>query len=163
MSTELQRQVALLKKKDVSAPSIHAGVPSLFLEAREAAKVDMLEVHRAAVRGLEVLSQYDHNFESYLGSIFHDSSVNLQRELKTKAENEVLNSELRDLLAALAFYSALPATHTILEYLIRRYRVHEFNSSELIACMISQHDTKVHAPSDCNYLHTVNIKLVSYL
>jgi U3 small nucleolar RNA-associated protein 10 len=143
MSTELQRQVALLKKKDVVSAPIHSGAPSLFLDAKEAAKVDMLDVYNAALKGIEILCQYNENFELYLDTIFHASSVSLQRELKTAAENDVLNSELSSLFNLLSLYCTLPEAHTVLEYLIRRYRAHEFNTADLVGCMITQHDTKV--------------------
>jgi hypothetical protein len=162
MATELQRQVAILKKNDVSAHSIHDGAPSLFLEAKEAAKVDMREVYRAAVRSIEVLIQYDHTFETYLTSIFHESSMSLQRELRTSTENEVLNSQIREMLASLAFYNSLPAMHTVLEYLLRRYRVHEFNTSDLITCMISQHDTKV-LISNCRKFYLLILSFINFL
>lgn len=84
MSTELQRQVATLKKVQVQSQSLKDGRASIFLTAKEAAGVDVSTVHEAAVTGLRVLSQYDHRFEDFLHNLLHPSSIEVQRELKTK-------------------------------------------------------------------------------
>jgi hypothetical protein len=84
MATELQKQVAAFKKKQVSSQSLQHGVPSLFLSPKEAAGVDVSTVLEAAVKGLNDLSQYEQRFAPYQQSLFHSSAANVQRELKTK-------------------------------------------------------------------------------
>ena len=143
MASELLQQVARLRQSNAKSASIHSGTASLFLEAKEASKLEITEVYRAALRGLETLCQYNRDLEPYIDSIFHESSMTLQRELKTSKENATLNSELNHLLSILSLYNSLPQMHLVLEYMIRRYRVHEFNANDIIGCMITQHDSKV--------------------
>lgn len=84
MTTELQRQVAQLQSRNIQHQSLQHGRPSIFLTAKEAAAVDVSTVYEAAVTGLKVLIQYDDRFEKFLTGILHTSSVDLQRELKTR-------------------------------------------------------------------------------
>jgi len=51
--------------------------------------------------------------------------------------------QIHSLLSLLALFAFEPSAHLVLDYLIRRYKVHEMNSNVLIACMIVAHDTKV--------------------
>lgn len=84
MATELQKQVAAFKKKNVQVQSLQRGLPSIFLNAREAAAVDTSAVYEAGCKGLRDLTSYDERFAAFEGSLFHPTSVNVQRELKTK-------------------------------------------------------------------------------
>lgn len=58
-------------------------------------------------------------------------------------ENKLLDSQLDQLLILLGLYAHEEATHLVLEYLIRRYRIHEMNAGCLIRHMLIMHDTKV--------------------
>ena len=147
MATELQQQLAKFRNDNIGkATPIYKGAPSLFLDLKEAAKVDVIEIHSAALNGAETLLQYEPKMQIFIDTILHDSTINLQRELKTSQENDLLNKELSDLFAVLTIFASFPSTHLVLEYLIRRYRVHEFNADELIECMLSEHDSKVSIP-----------------
>lgn len=84
MSTELQRQVSAIKKQHIQSQSLKDGKPSIFLTAKEAAGVDVSTVLEAALTGIRVLSQYDKRFDEFLNDILHESSIEIQRELKTK-------------------------------------------------------------------------------
>lgn len=84
MSTELQKQVSAFKKKTAQVQSLQRGLPSIFLGPKEAAAVDTSAVYEAGCKGLQDLLQYDERFRAFESSLFHSSSVNLQRELKTK-------------------------------------------------------------------------------
>ena len=143
MSTELQRQVSSIRKQHLAVVPLHQGRPSLFLTASEAAAVDVSTIHEAAHSGLLTLQQYDSRFEPYLSSLLHPSSIDLQRETKTAAENKALDVEINALLKLLSLYAVESSTHLVLEYLIRRYRIHEMNTHELLQGMLVAHDTKV--------------------
>jgi U3 small nucleolar RNA-associated protein 10 len=143
MSSELQRQVSSIRKKHLDVQSLHQGRPSLFLTAAEAAGVDVTTIQEAAHGGLTTLQQYDSRFEAYLDTLLHPSTVDLQRETKTAAENKALDVEINGLLKLLSLYAVEAASHLVLEYLIRRYRVHEMNTHALLQAMLVAHDTKV--------------------
>lgn len=143
MSTELQRQVLKLREQHVEAASLAKGRPSLFLSLKEAAGVDVEVIYESAINSLQVLQQYDDRFDSYFKTLLHHSSVSLQRELQTAEENKNLNKQIDGLLSLLTLFCYELHCHKVLEYLVRRYRIHEFNAASFIKCMIPCHDTKV--------------------
>lgn len=148
MATELQQQAARLREKN-AVVSMQANenrrFVSLFMGPKEAAGVDMETIHAAAVSGLLELRQYDVRFESYVDSLLHPSSIALQRELKTSEENKILSKQLERFLQHLSLFSNEPSMHRVLEFLIRRYRIHEHNADALISCMLTVHDSKIFA------------------
>jgi hypothetical protein len=143
MATELQRQIAQLKAKQLNADAVHKGRPSLFLTPQEAAAVDVEEVYDAGLGGLHTLQQYDDRFAVFSETLFHPRSVRTQRELKSSEENKTLDQQLASLLRLLSLFVTEKPAHMVLEYLIRRFRIHELNVDELLKCIISIHDTKV--------------------
>eukprot|EP01031_Cornospumella_fuschlensis_P040537 gene40537-49412_t len=145
MATELKRQVAALKQQEVGPDGLQAGKASLFLGKKEAGSVDVNSVLEAATGGLRTLAQYEGRFAPFLSSLFHSSSVDFQRELKTKDENKTLNDEIHRFLDLISLWIDEPNSHLTLEYLLRRYRIHEFNVDRLLRTTIASHDTKIFA------------------
>eukprot|EP00601_Ochromonadales_sp_CCMP2298_P004544 CAMPEP_0173176334 /NCGR_PEP_ID=MMETSP1141-20130122/4389_1 /TAXON_ID=483371 /ORGANISM="non described non described, Strain CCMP2298" /LENGTH=341 /DNA_ID=CAMNT_0014098635 /DNA_START=89 /DNA_END=1111 /DNA_ORIENTATION=- len=145
MSTELQRQVSALRKTQLEVLPLQKGRPSLFLAPAEAAAVDVSTIHEAACNGLATLQQYDDRFGQFAGTLLDPASVDLQRELKTAQENVALDAQLAQLLRLLSLYALEPSTHLVLEYLIRRFRVHEMNAHDLLQSMLLAHDHKIFA------------------
>lgn len=85
MATELQKQIGQIRKNIVPTHGAHHGAPSLFLSSKEAAAIDIKEVYNAAIEeGVNVLAQYDSRIEYFLENILHLTSIDIQRELKTK-------------------------------------------------------------------------------
>ncbi len=143
MSSELQSQINVIRKQHIQAAPLHQGRASLFLSPQEAAAVDVRTIYDAAVSGLSTLRQYDGRFESFLEGLLHPSSIDTQREMKTAEENSKLDIEIAQLLKLLALFANEPSAHLVLEYLIRRFRIHEINADLLLRAMLVTHDTKV--------------------
>lgn len=141
--SELQRQISALKSKHIQSQPLHEGRPSLFLSPSEAAAVDVSTIYETAIRGLNTLSQYDERLDVYKETVLHPSSVEIQRELKTVEENKAIDKSLGKLLNHLSLFVFEPNCHVVLEYLIRRYRIHELNVNMLLCCTIAAHETKV--------------------
>lgn len=155
--SELKSQVSKLREQYLPTQSLSHGRASLFLSPKEAASVDVDTIHESAVNGLKAIIQYDSRFSVYLTTIFHQSTISLQRELKTKAENIELDKQLHDLLYLLAPYVLEPSCHTVLEYLIRRYRINDLNIDSLMAVVLPRHDNKV------RLFTCITVSAVSYL
>lgn len=152
--TELSQQISQIRSNALlSAPPIKQGRASLFLSPKEASGVDIDHVYDAAINGLNILNQYDGRFSSFKDGLLHTSSMTVQRELKTKVENQSLDKEISILLEYLSIFAAEPSTHLVLEYLIRRYRIHELNSDALLRCLLSVHDSKVGIRKYKDYTH----------
>lgn len=60
-------------------------------------------------------------------------------------ENEDLDKDIHRLLSLLSPWSFEPNAHLVLEYLVRRYRIHEFNVDALLRATLVAHDTKIFA------------------
>jgi hypothetical protein len=56
-----------------------------------------------------------------------------------------LDITLSNFLQLLSPYASEHSAHTVLEFLIRRYRINEINADALIRCVIPYHDTKIFA------------------
>lgn len=144
MASELSLQISKLRNQNLqSSGPIAKGRPSLFLSSSEAAGVDIEQIFDAAINGFMILTQYDPSLLTFVDGIMHHSSVTLQRESKNAAENQALNKELSLLLCHLSIFALESPTHQVIEYLIRRYRIHELNSDALIKCLLPNHDSKV--------------------
>lgn len=57
----------------------------------------------------------------------------------------MIDKQISDLLLRLSLYASEPATHRVVEYLVRRYRAHEANAGALIKAFMHVHDTKAYA------------------
>ena len=141
--SELQQQISRFREENLVDAPVYASTPSLFLNKKDAGSVDMETVFDAGLCGLQALSQYDGRFSSFMENIFHPSSQTVQRDLLAPEETKVLNKRITDLLRLLTLFAGEPSAHKVLEYLVRRYKVHELNVDALLKCMIAQHDTKV--------------------
>jgi hypothetical protein len=84
MASELQKQVSALQKHRNNPDSLISGKASLFLSKKEAGNIEINAVLEAAIGGLKALAQYDDRFSWCFNSILHQSSLDFQRELKTK-------------------------------------------------------------------------------
>lgn len=152
--TELSQQINRIRSQNLlSVAPVSQGRPSLFLSAKDAAAVDIDTVYDAALNGLKTLNQYDGRLSAFQDGILHPSSMTVQRELKTAAENQSLDKEITILLEHLSIFAAEPSAHLVLEYLIRRYRVHELNCDALLRCLISTHESKVTCKSNKSNFH----------
>lgn len=143
MASELQSQLNVIRKQNIQAAPLHQGRASLFLTRQEAAAVDVRTVYDAAVSGLNTLKQYDGRFEAFLEGLLHPSSIEIQRELKTREENDKLDVEIARLLKLIALFAHEESAHLVLEYLIRRFRINEVNPDLLLKAMLVTHDTNV--------------------
>ena len=82
--TELQRQTSLLRSRSLQSATLSDGRPSLFFSPSDAAAVDVGTIYAAAVQGINTLAQYDRRLDSFSETVLDSSSIEVQRELKTK-------------------------------------------------------------------------------
>jgi U3 small nucleolar RNA-associated protein 10 len=133
--SELQQQVSRFREENLVDAPVYSSTPSLFLNKKDAGNVDMETVFDAGLAGLQALSQYDKRFDIFKENIFHSSSQSVQRDLLAPEETKVLNKRICDLLKLLTLFAGEPSAHKVLEYLVRRYKVHEMNADALLKCV----------------------------
>lgn len=144
MATSLASQLKAIK-------SIHKGIPdpirrpltrpSILFDPKEAADLDLRTILSIALSGLESLIELDNRFGRYKDTLFSQTSLELDREKMVQDETDKLNRSIRSYLRLLSGDFELPASLKTLEYLIRRYEVHVFNTDELVLCALAYHDT----------------------
>ncbi|KAB1204141.1 hypothetical protein CJ030_MR8G004038 [Morella rubra] len=115
--------------------------PSILYDPKEAADIDVDTILAIALQGLEVLISTDERFRNYKNDLFSHKSRELDRDLMSIEENNLIDASISSYLRLLSGYLQLPPSQRTLEYLIRRYKVHVYNFEELILCALPYHDT----------------------
>lgn len=54
-----------------------------------------------------------------------------------------MSKQIEDLLKILTLFAVEPDAHKVLEYLLRRYRVHEMDVGPVLRAFVHLHDAKV--------------------
>ncbi|KAI9005428.1 hypothetical protein CLU79DRAFT_841105 [Phycomyces nitens] len=143
MST-LQQQLKKLGTADlrnVSEVSRKYKASYLFT-AREAADQDLDTIYSIAYNGIMELTILDSKFAAYENTIFSEAMKSVDRVLQTAEENEKLNASIKSFLQNLSPYFLLKPAGKVLEYLIRRFRINEFNIEDILAFIFPYHETK---------------------
>lgn len=117
--------------------------PSILFNPKEAADIDLESILSIALSGLEVLISIDGRFKNFKNDLFSHKSRELDRELMGIEENNQINASISLYLRLLSGHFELPSALKTLEYLIRRYKIHVYNTEELILCALPYHDTHV--------------------
>ncbi|KAJ0400269.1 hypothetical protein ATCC90586_010242 [Pythium insidiosum] len=135
---------------------------TFLYDAREAAQIDDETVYNLAWNGLLELRQLDAAFEEFDPSrdparLFSRQRIHFHRVQLTKSEEAEINAALSKLLDALSAYFLLGATHKVLEFLVRRYEIHRYNVNDVMAMIISYHESKWFAKM-VTILHIANTR-----
>ena len=143
-NTSLAKQLERLKSQQVVEYE-HFDVRkrlSVLFELKEAAEIDDETVFAIGVNGLQGLINANRkNFEEFQRDLFHVDSQNVYRSQLTQDENEVMSQRIRCFLLRLCPYLMLKASFKCLEWLIRRYSVHLFNTDDIMACILPYHQS----------------------
>ncbi|XP_042063624.1 uncharacterized protein At3g06530-like [Salvia splendens] len=115
--------------------------PSILFDAKAAADVDLDTIFGIALCGLEVLISMEERFRNYKNDLFSLNSKELDRELLGQEENKRISASVASYLKLLSGFLELHSALKTLEYLIRRFKVHVYNSEDLILCALPYHDT----------------------
>ncbi|KAI9261063.1 hypothetical protein BY458DRAFT_557445 [Sporodiniella umbellata] len=116
--------------------------PSFLFTPREAADQDLETIYSIAYNGIMELVILDEKFAPYEKTLFSEKMKSVDRVLQTKEENDKLNSSINSFLCHLSPYFLLKPSGKVLEYLIRRFRVQDFNIESIIKCILPYHETK---------------------
>lgn len=119
---------------------------TFLYDPREAARVDNETIYNLAWNGLLELKQMDARFEEFdankdIARLFSRQRIHFHRAQLAKHEDAELNAALAKVLDALSGYFLLGATHKVLEFLVRRYEVHRFNVHDVMATIVSYHES----------------------
>ncbi|KAI8359067.1 hypothetical protein EDC96DRAFT_609191 [Choanephora cucurbitarum] len=135
------KKIGTVDLRNVSEVSRKTRASFLFT-AREAADQDLETIYSIAYNGIMELVILDEKFSAFEKTLFSESMKSVDRVLQTKEENEKLDASINSFLAQLSPYFLLKPSGKVLEYLIRRFRIHDFNVESIIKCILPYHETK---------------------
>ena len=120
---------------------------SYLFTAREADHHDLESIHALAVNAFVRLRTVEPALSVYEDALFSDAAKATDRTLQNAEANARLNANLNSFLPLLGPYLMESPTGKIIEWLVRRFRVHEFNVEAVLALFLpyqeSPHFTKM--------------------
>eukprot|EP00002_Diphylleia_rotans_P036485 TRINITY_DN8041_c0_g2_i1.p1 TRINITY_DN8041_c0_g2~~TRINITY_DN8041_c0_g2_i1.p1 ORF type:complete len:2018 (+),score=403.81 TRINITY_DN8041_c0_g2_i1:78-6131(+) len=139
--TALGRQLQALS--DTLPTTRVAHQPSFLYDRATASDVADETIRHLGLNGFEWLrAQDEHRFAPYEDALVHARKRLEDRTALTRRENLQLDEHIHGLLALLSPYFLHHAAHKVLEFLIRFYRVNEFNVVGVIQCILPFHETE---------------------
>ncbi|GAM27014.1 hypothetical protein SAMD00019534_101890 [Acytostelium subglobosum LB1] len=142
--TSLERQLSRIQQ---NAHQVHTDKTrdSLLFDKKEASTIDYDGVLAIGQEGLRELIALDQRFKTFEANLFAPSSSKHNRMLITSEETIELDSHIDSFLRLFSSYFLLTPAQQALEWLIRRYRVNEFNIDSLIMSVLPYHQSNTFA------------------
>ncbi|KAI8619287.1 hypothetical protein BC830DRAFT_1104805 [Chytriomyces sp. MP71] len=140
----LAAQLSALTAPASSSKTQKQYFPSLvFANWKEASDMDTDAFFAIGCSGLAglVSAAPGAGFEAFAENLFSDALKTTDRLLLDKAENKALDSLVNSFLVLVSPHMLQPSAFKALEWLLRRFRIHEFSVDELIRAALPFHDT----------------------
>ncbi|KAK9866983.1 hypothetical protein WJX84_002095 [Apatococcus fuscideae] len=142
MATALAEQLQQLTTRfGDAASSQKVGKASLLFSPREAADIDLQTIYNIGLAGFEELCTINQNFKPFASTLFGRAGLTYDVDQHTIAELERLDISLVAFLQVLSDHFLLNGAIKALEFLIRRFRIHQRNVDALMACVLPYHGT----------------------
>lgn len=147
MATALQQQLAAIAANsthqlDLKAQKARHG-KSLLFEPRDAAAQSFDTIYQLCYEGFEELCMLDSRFSSFGRNLFSVQSKNEDRTQMIAAQNEELDKTIVGFLGLVGGRLLLkPATKAV-EWLVRRFRVEEYNTEALLLTYLPYHTSHI--------------------
>ncbi|KAF7545708.1 hypothetical protein G7046_g9501 [Stylonectria norvegica] len=143
MATSLAAQLAQVAANSKATLNIKAQKAahskSLIWEPRVAATQSYQTLYTTCYQGFEELCQLDVRFVLFQSTIFSEESQNQDRTQLTKGENEELDRRVEAFLRLAGSRLRLMPAIKAIEWLIRRFRIHEENTAALLMAFLPYH------------------------
>ncbi|KKY13464.1 putative ssu processome component [Diplodia seriata] len=147
MTSALQQQLAQIAASsthqlDLKAQKAAHG-KSLLFEPRIAASQDFNTIYQICHEGFQELCMLDPRFAAFAQNLFSEQSKTEDRTQMTKKENEELDAVLESFLGLVGARILLKPAVKAVEWLVRRFRIHEYNTEFTILTFLPYHSTPV--------------------
>ncbi|KAL1988316.1 hypothetical protein VTN96DRAFT_9999 [Rasamsonia emersonii] len=147
MATSLAAQLSQIAAKstnplDLKAQRV-AHAQSLIFEKKIAISQDFDTIYQICYEGFQELCQLDARFAEFGRTIFSEQSKAEERTQMTAAQNKELDAVLESFLALVGSKLLLSPAIKAVEWLVRRFRVHEYNTAFLLFTFLPYHSTPV--------------------
>lgn len=143
MDTSLASQLKRLAVPQTTILNDRKRFPSILYDPKEAAEIDRTTLYEVGLAGIQDLINFNDAFEEYRTTLFDESSKDVERSVETSEINDKLNENIRKFFCHLSPYFLLKPAHQCLEWLIRRFRINEFNKNDFMVLLLPYHNTQV--------------------
>ncbi|PGH07574.1 hypothetical protein AJ79_06244 [Helicocarpus griseus UAMH5409] len=116
---------------------------SLLFDPRDAGSQSFDTIYQICHEGFEELCALDSRFARFRRTIFSEQSKTEDRLEMNADQNKELDSVLEDFLALVGSRLLLHAAVKAVEWLVRRFRVHEYNVPFLLLTFLPYHTTEL--------------------
>lgn len=113
---------------------------SILYDGEKAATIDREAIYDLGNSGLNELIKENQVFKQFEKTLFEKTTTEFERSVETKEVNETLNKNIKKFLLQLSPHFLLRAAHNCLEWLIRRYRINEYNIDDMMALILPYHE-----------------------
>ena len=135
------RQIAVKSTNELDLRSRReAHAESLIFERNVAVKQDWETLYHICVEGFQELCLLDSRFKDFQRNLFAPSSKDQDREQLNKSQNESLDLVIEQCLELLGSRLTLRPGIKALEWMVRRFRIHIYNSAALLLTVLPQHE-----------------------
>ncbi|KAJ4360215.1 snoRNA-binding rRNA-processing protein utp10 [Didymosphaeria variabile] len=143
--TSLQKQLAAIAatsthQLDLKAQKLAHG-KSLLFEPRIAASQTFENIYLICYEGFRDLCALDPRFVQFSRNLFSEQSKVEDRTQMTQQENEKLDEVLETFITMVGPRLLLKPAEKALDWLVRRFRIHEYNTESLVMTYLPYHDT----------------------
>ncbi|WVQ84520.1 hypothetical protein IAT38_006674 [Cryptococcus sp. DSM 104549] len=142
--SSLANQLQSIASLDASRLTSKYGAPSsksyLFTPA-VASTHDLDSIFALGQSGFEELLALDSEMEAFEGELFSEAAKRTDRMMLTAEENKELDRTLEKCLRRLGKWIGVMAGGKCIEWLVRRFRVHELNAEALLQVFLPYHES----------------------
>jgi len=128
-------------KREFDPVAKQKGKASLLYSYKEAADIGVEDLYEGGLKGFDQLVRLDPRFQSCRKLLFSSSSLTYNRNDATQEFNKVIDDEIDRFCKLVGPYFLLPAAMHGLEYLVRKFKIHENNVSSLMKASLPYHAT----------------------
>ncbi|KDQ24027.1 hypothetical protein PLEOSDRAFT_1068022 [Pleurotus ostreatus PC15] len=134
-------QSASLNANLLNEKSRRKSAESYLFTGRQADQYDLETIHALAVNAFLQLTQLNPVFQRFEAPLLSEAAKSTDRTLQTKAENAKLDEAITGCLHLLGPYVLESPTGKVLEWLVRRFRIHEFNVDAILTLFLPYHES----------------------
>ncbi|XP_043640992.1 HEAT repeat-containing protein 1 homolog [Drosophila teissieri] len=144
MSTALAQQLQKLAAPQSSVTLADArSRASILFDPKEAATKDRRSIYEIGLTGLQELTDFNPAFKEFQLTLFDEATLTLERSVELPEINRMLDAAIAKFLRLLSPYLLLRPAHMAFEWLLRRFQVHEYNRSDVMALILPYHETMI--------------------
>ncbi|XP_060517602.1 HEAT repeat-containing protein 1 [Cylas formicarius] len=143
MSTSLAQQLQKLALPQTNVLKKDHKRASILFDPKEAAGIRRETYFQIGLQGLEELILKNSIFEPFRNTLFNINAKSFERSVHDKEANQKLDKAIKKLLFLLSPYFLLNSTHKVLEWLVYRYMINEFNRNDLITLILPYHESNI--------------------